>query len=292
MMKAGVKGKLKVLGYGAGAVLLTLYFMFVTFPFEVVQDRLLAMVSGQVGRPLTAAEIRATPLLWVRLSGVRVGPPGSPDRAPFTVEEVRIRPSLPGLALGRLALRMKARLYGGRLSGTFGQKRGERSVKLAWKGLRLDSLGPLAGMKEASLAGSFSGNLHLAIQGENWATGRGSLSARLTEGASRNFSLLGFPAPDLQDVEGSVEVRLQQKKAYLDRLALESPTLQLSVEGTADLLPRLSSSRLDLKGRLKLGGDLAATYQPMVDGLLRNRDDQGFYTFSLKGTPANPKFAP
>lgn len=292
MQKAGVKGKLKGLGYGVAAVLLTLYFMFLTFPFEAVQGRLLAMVAGQVGRPLTAAEIRATPLLWVRLSDVRLGLPGSSDRASFTVDEVRFRPSLTGLALGRIALRMKANLSGGRLSGTFGQKKGERTVRLAWKGLRLESLGPLAGMKEASLAGSFSGSLDLAIQGGNWTTGRGTLSARLTEGSSRGFALLSFPAPNLQDLEGSVEARLQQKKAFLDRLSLESPTLQLSLEGTADLLPRLYSSRLDLKGKLKLGGDLAPTYEPMLSGLLRNRDDQGFYTFSLKGTPANPKFAP
>lgn len=291
-MKGGVRGKLKILGYGVGAVLLTLYFMFVTFPFEAVQETILAAVAKQVGLPITAGEIRATPLLWVRLSDVRLGPPKSQNRPLPKIDQARFRPSLPALAFGRFLLRIKADLCGGRLAGTLGQRKGERTIKLSWKGLRLESLAPLAGLKEADLAGSLSGSLNLAIQGENWATGQGSLSARLTEGASRNLTLLGFPAPQLKDLEGSLEIRVQQKKAFLDRFRLESPSLQLSVEGTADLLPRLYSSRLDLKGKLKLGGDLAETYQPLVSGLLRNRDDQAFYIFSLKGTPGNPKFAP
>lgn len=292
-MKAGAKRNLKILAYGLGAVFLTLYFMFLTFPFEAVQDRLIASVAGLIRLPIQVKEIRSTPLLWIRLSDVRLlEGPGAEAQAPLKIDEAKIRPSLPALALGRVSLRVKANLWGGRLSAKLGQRKGERTVKLSWKGLRLESLGPMVGLKEAKLAGAFSGSLNLAMQGENWATGRGNLSARLTEGSSRNLSVAGFPTPELKDIRGSLDLRVEQKKAFLDGLALESPSLQLFVEGTADLLPRLSSSRLDLKGRLKLGEDLAQTYQPMVSGLLRNRDDQGFYTFSLKGTPTNPKFVP
>lgn len=292
-MKAGAKRNLKILAYGLGAVVLTLYFMFLTFPFHVVQDRLIERIAGQIRRPIQVKEIRPTPLLWIRLSDVRFlqGSAAEPQ-ALLKIDEAKFRPSLPALALGRFSLRVKADVCGGRLRGKLGQRKGERIVKLSWKGLRLESLGPMVGFKEAELAGAFSGSLNLAMQGENWATGRGDLSVRLEQGSSRNLSVAGFSIPELKEIRGFLELRVEQKKAFLDRLALESPSLELFVEGTADLLPRVSSSRLDLKGRVKLGGDLAQTYQPMVSGLLRNRDDQGFYTFSLKGTPANPKFIP
>jgi type II secretion system protein N len=135
-------------------------------------------------------------------------------------------------------------------------------------------------------------DLHLRIKGNRLLPGgEGTLKTRLTGGEIKNFPLLGFTLPALEGITGNGELTLGQNRATLESLSLNADQLTFSLEGKADLSPRLMSSLLNLKGRIKLSGSLASQYQPMLAGFLRKQDKEGFYTFSIRGTLGNPRLS-
>jgi len=289
-MRETVKRSLKVVGYGLLTLLLTLYFMFLTFPFSSIQEPLLSQMTKGLPLSIEMGEVEATPLLWMRFTDVRIQLRS--ETPLMKIDDIRIRPSLLALFLGKVSFRFKASLYGGTAKGSIGSGGETREISLSWKDLLLGEYGSIPVMKDAKVDGALSGKVQLKVQGGNWILSQGSVSGLLAQGGVKNFSLYGFPIPNLQDLTGKIEIRIEQKKALLERFSLEGDSLQFSAEGNADLLPRFSSSRLDLKGRMKLAGELASQYQPLLAGFLRSQDSEGFSTFSLKGTLGNPRFAP
>ncbi|MEW6441490.1 MAG: type II secretion system protein GspN [bacterium] len=279
-------------GYAVLGSFLTLYFMLLSFPFSEMKERLVPSLARDLSLPISVGQVEVTPLLWIRFSDVRIDPGAHKGIPALRADAVRLRPALLPLLIGKQVFKVRADLYGGTLKGSLGRKKDSQNVSLSWKGLVLGRQGDLPMAAGAKLAGTLSGTAALKIQGSNWTTAQGSVSGSLVGGHMQNVSLYGFSMPPLQGVTGDLELRLNQKKATLEHLSLVSDGLQLSLEGSADLLPRLPSSRLDLKGRLKLQGELAAQYQPMLAGVLRSQDAQGFSTFSLKGSLQAPRFVP
>ena len=67
-MKGKMKKILQYAGYGVLTLLLTVYFMFLTFPFSEVKDRILPRLEAGLPFRITVDEIRATPFLGLRLT--------------------------------------------------------------------------------------------------------------------------------------------------------------------------------------------------------------------------------
>ena len=117
------------------------------------------------------------------------------------------------------------------------------------------------------------------------------VSLALAGGSVKNLQVYGFTLPSLQGISGEGKVELDKRKATLETLSLQSEQLTASLDGTVDLSPRFTSSRLQLKGKVKLAGQLESQYQPMLEGFLRNKDPDGSYAFSLVGTLGKPRFS-
>ena len=122
-MRALLKKYGKYLGYVLFTLLAIAYFSFLTFPYDVLKDRYLAQQTRGLPYQVTIDEIRATPFLWIRASGVDVSPAKKDEVSILKVKEVRLRPSLYRLLVGKLAFRFKASLYGGKVQGRAGKAR-------------------------------------------------------------------------------------------------------------------------------------------------------------------------
>jgi type II secretion system protein N len=232
--------------------------------------------------------------LWLRATGVDLIQTKQNERASvMKFPEVRLRPSFIRLLMGRLAFRIKASLYGGKIKGRAGKGRDTVDVSLNWKNIGLEQLPIHTQMPEAELQGKLNGemDLRLRVQGSRLVPGDGMLKARLSGGSAKNIQFRGFPLPALGEIKGQGELTLGQNRATVESLSLNADLLAFSLEGKADLSRRLSSSPLNLKGKIKLTGSLASQYQPMLAGLLRKQDKDGFYIFSIRGTLGSPRFS-
>jgi len=282
----------KVAGYGFLTLLLTLYFMFLTFPYETLKDRYLPKAEAKLPFTVSIREVEASPLLWIHLSGVNISPKGKAKNPLVHVTTLKVRPALLDLLLGRPALRIKADLYDGFISGKVGRRKGETSLAFSWEDLRPEKHPYVAEVaKGAKVKGSIEGELQLTVRGANWHGGKGTFSLGLEQGSVQNAQVYGFTLPPLEGITGKGLVNLDQRKATLESLNLKSDQLSVTLDGNMNVSTRLASSRLNLKGKLKLSGQLESQYQPMIGSFLKNQDPQGFYTFSLRGTLGNPRFS-
>ena len=284
----------KVAGYVLLTLLLTLYFSVLTFPYDTLKDRYL--LEGTQGLPfrVSVESLRATPLLWIRATGIQVLSNKPEDQTSLlTLQEVRLRPSLLRLLTGRLAFRVKAFLYGGKIQGRAGKGKDTVDLAFKWKDIALEKLPVQAQLGGAELKGDLSGqmDLRLRLQGNRLLPGEGTFKGRLAGGAVKNVQFRGFPLPALADVTGEGEVTLGENRLNVESLSVNADLINFSLEGKVDLSRMLASSPLNLKGKVKLAGSLASQYQSMLAGLLRKQDKEGFYVFSIRGTLNSPRFS-
>lgn len=289
-MRAQLRKYGKYIGYGLFTLLFILYFSFLTFPYDQIKDRYLAQQTQGLPYEVSIDNIEATPFLWIRATGVDLIQAKQNERASvLKLREVRLRPSLFRLLTGKLAVRIKASLYGGKIKGRAKKGKDTVDVSLDWKNIALERLPLQARMPEAQLEGRLNGemDLRMRVQGNRLVPGDGTLKARLSGGSAKNLQFRGFPLPSLGEINGQGEITLGQNRATVESLSLSADLLTVSLEGKADF----ARSVLDLKGKVKLSGSLASQYQPMLAGILRKQDKDGFYIFSIRGPMGSPRFS-
>ena len=117
-------GKMKTFGKYAGYVILgivlTLYFMFLTFPYESLKDHFLPQLEKSLPYKVIINQIRATPLLWIQISGIRIIGDAQKKTSLADIATVGVRPAFLDLLIGKPALRVKADLYNGSIKGKVG----------------------------------------------------------------------------------------------------------------------------------------------------------------------------
>jgi type II secretion system protein N len=293
-MRALLKKYGRYIGYALFSLLLIVYFSFLTFPYDAVKERYLAQQTEGMPYRVSINKIRATPFLWIRASGIDVTEVESEQASVLNLTEVRLRPSLLRLLMGRPAFRFKASLYGGKVKGRAGKGKETVDLVVDWKDIALAEL-PMGGhLPGAKLQGKLNGDmdLHMRIQGNRVVPGDGTLKARLTEGSAQNLQVQGIALPGLEGITGEGEITLAQNRATVDTLTLKADVLAFGLEGKMDIAPTgLIASPLNLKGKIKLSGALASQYQPMLSGFLRKQDKDGFYIFSIRGTLGSPRLS-
>jgi type II secretion system protein N len=291
-----MKGKMikifQYAGYGVLTLLLTVYFMFLTFPFSQVKDRILPRIEAGLPFRIAVDEIRATPFLGLRLTEIQLFPRSGPGPRFLELPELKLRPALLDLLIGRTTLRLRADLLNGSLSGKVARRKGTLDLAFSWDGVQPSRHPILAALlKEAKIVAGVSGDLKLRMEGNNWINSDGTLSLNLTDGSVENLQVYGFTLPALNGLNGTGTALVGKRKAEVESLSLKSDQLSVSLDGNMDLSPRLMSSRLNFKGRLKLSGALETQYQPMLANFLRKKDAEGYFLFSLRGTLGSPRFS-
>lgn len=281
------------------AVVTTLYIAVVTFPFEQVKDQVLPFLAKGMPFSLDLDGIRAIPSLSIRASEVRIwkevgGTKQSKGPPHLVIETLTVRPSLLSLFTGKKAASFSARFYGGQAQGTIGVRGQSVTVAARWKDIDLSTYKlPAETMK---LDGKLSGDIDLSIPRRKPALAEGSVSFRITDGSVQNLQVYSLTVPALTGIAGSSTVLIQKEKdkdisvASLKECALSGNEAAVTLTGEMRLATPLAQSRLNIKGSLKLMGDFASRYDTMLQGLLRNKNKEGSYPFSLMGTLGQPRF--
>jgi hypothetical protein len=95
---------------------------------------------------------------------------------------------------------------------------------------------------------------------------------------------MGFPVPDLDFEQGWIEAEVKGDRLKVKKLELDGKELKVRVTG--DLVMR-ERGTLNLVVKLRPSERLSREQSGLLS-LLKNRDAEGFYQFSLVGTLAEP----
>ena len=245
-------------------------FLILLFPVDRIKAKLESEVRRQTPFELTAARI--SPLFFNQfvLSDVVIS--DRSGKVLFESQSARASVSLSDLLRNLISLEVKAKAYGGELLVKTRQGSGGQYVQLDANGL---DVGTYAFFKELGLqvSGTLGGNAELTGD-----TGRGRLWLKgLT---TRNLKVKGFSVPDLDFDQCWLEADVKADRLTIRKLNFDGKELKIQCQG--DLVLRERGS-LNLLVKLKPSERLAREQAALVS-LLKNKDADGYYQFSLGGT--------
>ena len=251
-----------------------LVFLVLLFPF----DRIIAKLESEM-RQRTSFELnvaRISPLFFNQFVLSDVVLSDRNGKVLFESPQVRMSVSLFRLLRNLLSMDLKASAYGGELLVKTQQEPGRQYVALDVNGLDIASYTLL---KNAGFhfSGKLGGNIELTND-----TGKGKLWLKgLT---SRDLKVKGFSLPDMDFDQCWLEADIKGDRMTIRKLDLDGKELKVRCIGDVILRERGS---LNLTVRLKPSERLAREQAGLLS-LIKNKDAEGFYQFSLGGTLSEP----
>ncbi len=262
------------LSMAAYFVVAFLVFLLLLFPFDRVKAKLVSEVRQRTALDLTVSRISPRFINSFTLTDVVLS--DQKGKVLFESPSVRTSISLFSLLRGVLSLDMKAKAYGGNLLVKSQQGGSQQKYSIDADGLDISAYKPLKdfGLK---LSGRLGGNVEMSGdmgKGRLWLKG-------LT---SRELKIKGFPIPDLDFDQCWFEADIKGDRLTIKKLELDGKELKVQCLGDIVLRDR---GTLNLTVKLKPSERLAQE-QSAVFSLLKNRDADGYYQFSVGGTLADP----
>ena len=283
----------------AVAVLAFVFFLLLTFPYDMVGRRI-EIEAQRAGADLTIGSVGAHGLFGVRARDVRLRlPPAAPGEATpeLRFDRVDLSPELLALVLRRTAFGFSLQAYGGTARGRAALSGDPKLPGLS--ALRVDATDldlhafPLKELNGVEANGRVSLKIELSsLQPPDAAAGALTVWGKqlgVAGGTVQGFSL---PRTSLGDVDASVAV--EKGVARVDRAQARGGDLDADADGTVRLRPLLSLSQADLHVHFR-PSDRWLNENAMIKGamgLIQNaRQPDGSYVFSFSGPLAhlNPR---
>ena len=252
-----------------------LAFLVVLFPFDRIKSRLETEV--RVRTPLELTIRRISPRFINRFVLDDVVLSDRDGRVLFESSSLQARVSLFGVLRGILSVDVKAKAYGGELN-----VRSEQGAKRKFVAVDADSLDLSAYTLLKSLGVKLSGRLggSLEMNGDS-----GKMKFLIKNLVSRELKVKGFPVPDLDFDQAWIEGEVKGDRFTIRKLEFDGKELKVRVSG--DLVMR-ERGTLNIAVKLKPSERLARE-QVMLLSLIKNRDTDGYYQFSVAGLLSEPQ---
>jgi type II secretion system protein N len=268
------KTLIRRLSFTAYFIAVFLLFLLILFPFDRIKSKLESEVRLRTPFELSVAHI--VPRFFNRFVLVDVVVSDKKNKILFESPAVKTTVSLFSLLRGGISVNMKAPAYGGELFVKAHQSPKLQRLLIDADGLNIASY-PMMKDLGLKLSGKIGGNFEM-----NGDSGKGRLWLKgLT---SRELKIKGFPVPDLDFEKGWLEADFKGDRMTIRKLELEGK--ELKIQATGDMVLR-DRGTLNLLVKVKPSERLARE-QAGIFSLLKNRDAEGFYQFTLGGLLTEP----
>lgn len=294
-MKDFISKRRNVLGYILYALILTMALLYFRFPSDAVEDYFRAQ-GVSANPPLALSVDRIGPLIPYGLKFVktRVSLLDSPDSLILKADRLSLRPSLLSLLGGKPDYSFHCAAYKGDTSGSIRlwQEETARSIDTEIELTNVD-LGEYAYLRELigrSVKGTLSGTIVYNGQYRPILDGSGEANLSLSEGTVELAEpFLTLKSIDFNELE--IDMVLNKQKIDVGRLEFKGKQLQGTLSGTITLRKALAESVLSLSGTIEPFAALFENATGIQDtvAFLRDRIDQGTFTFTIEGTLGQPK---
>lgn len=251
-----------------------LVFLLLLFPFDRVAKRLESEVRRRTALELSIARIQPRFFNSFVLTDVVVS--DRSGKVLFESPTVNTTVSFWGLLRGLLALDLRAKAYGGDLFVKAQQGKSKQYLMVDADSLDIGAY-PLLKEQGIKLSGKLGGNVEIAGD-----TGKGRLWMKgLT---SRELKIKGFSIPDLDFDTCWIDADAKGDRLTIRKFELDGKELKIRCVG--DLVMR-ERGTLNLTIKVKASERLEREQAALLS-LLKTKDAEGFYQFSLGGTLSEP----
>lgn len=302
-------------GYIALFVVSFLFFIYYTFPYEVVKESVAADVSRATGMNLTIKKLSPNFPLGLQADGVRLAANTPGAEAEFKSVDVDI--GVLWLLLGQLKIKVRVTgKDGGRLwfAARIGvprlfSARGPvpSSVTLESSKFVLDDivhfllgwvaedpntnplLGPL--LSKIGFVAKLDGNIALDLDVDEPTQSQGMAEIIFTD-AMLKLSDPSLNLPDQKFSKAMIKAKLENGTlAFDDKSGLTAQEMDVGFQGKLTLKPIIGSSLIEMRIPVKMEKDLNSQFGFILD-MFAGGPKNGIVTFQLRGSLVQPLFTP
>ena len=283
-------------------------FIYLTFPWDAVRQRLEADLSSSLSSPLSPAQVviggmRSSWFTGVVLDRVMLSRPDPATGAPRAalVPELRLRISFWSLLRGQKSLSFSAKTMGGQLTGELFDSKQLSSLTLNGTGLQLAEAKDLLGffgvgsgvdLGAVDLTGATTLKGDLSFKPSDLMSLKGHFALNVEHAMLKGGTVaeIDLPQVDLGKIE--VLAHAQEGRLDIDRFGIDSSDVTVESDGVfLTLNQNLGYSLPHGKIRVHVGDDLQKRIPYLGMGLaaLKAPDHDGFYSLPLGGSLRNPR---
>jgi len=263
------------------------------FPYQSLQERLVAIASAQLGVKFEITDMSPTLPFGLKLAKCAVRTTEPESKLFFEANQVRLRFKVLTLLRGSLAFTLRSQAYGGTLSGDVRLTPfyNVRNYQLRVRGqkIQLEGQSSVSTLLGRQVSGKISGDINLKGPLGDLVNASGGGEFKLEEGSFPIDSAY-LRTRTLEGLEVSATIALSGVSLEITKCEFKGQGFQGTVSGTVILQPRLFRSTLNLAGEGQLDGDMVnlPADKRRVAAAFLNRGKP--LPFKVRGTVAEPEF--
>lgn len=254
-------------GYPAFYLGSLLLFVYVTFPFDRIKERLVAEFNA---RQTDGSRLEIDDMSWywgsgVEASGVRLTlpPPKSasvdqsgavPKPRVIELEHVYARLSILSFLFGTRHVSFGAGVLGGEVSGEVTDQGNEREVALQFEEMDVGALPFMRDVSGLPMTGTLTGSVELTAPEQKLAKSRGKVSLKLSrltvgDGKAKVMDALALPKLDAGDL--TLEADIAGGRVDLKQFSARGPDVEVIADGKVRLRDPFNNSLAELGLRFR-----------------------------------------
>jgi type II secretion system protein N len=263
------------------------------FPYQRLQERLVAIASAQLGVKFEITDMSPTLPFGLKLAKCAVRTMEPESKVFFEANRMRLRFKVLPLLRGSLAFTLRSQAYGGTLSGDVRLTPfyDVRKYQLSVRGqkIQLKDQSPISTLLGRPISGKISGDINLTGPLDDLVNASGGGEFQLEEGSCPIDSAY-LTTRTLEGLEVSATIELSGGSLKITECEFKGQGFQGTVSGKVILQPRLAESTLNLAGEGQLDGDMLnlPADKRRVAAAFLNRGKP--LPFKVRGTVAEPEF--
>jgi len=317
---------IKWTGYPLFGLTTFVVFLYITFPYDKLKDRIEKQLSTSDDMTVTIDALGPSPLLGVSAERVLVTmkprpsppvppmvgaepspPPPKPKSIRILLDEVSINAGLLALLRGATDVSFKVRGLGGVVSGDYeAEKKKGWALSLEVEGMSLARLPAVQEFVGLPVKGVLAGEVKLVVPQNRWSESSGSISIEC-EGCSvgdgkaklkipgNALTAQGITMPRIRLGQFGGEIKVEKGVASLENVSAKSPDVEVVLEGDVHLRKPIGFSNSQAYLRFKISPELKKRdpkFELLESGMAQAKRPDGFLGLRLVGTLKNMRPVP
>lgn len=289
-----MKKPLRMFGYLLVGLLSFLFFLYWTFPYDRLKDRIVTTLDQQLRGNIGISIASLSPSIFSGLSleGVRLIDRSAKDQKPLlSIEEATVDIGILSSVLGSPKAHFSLEVAGGEIGGDFIQRDDLNVVEAEIDGLQLSELRFLETLTGLKLHGGMDGTINLQLNPKQIKAAKGRVTISLEEwriekGSQLKLGSLGAidlgTAYTLTSADGSeLDIELDRGTMQVKGIKLTGGDLGVQLTGQIFLEQKFATSRCNLKGSITFSEKMREIIPVAMLGPANPND--GSYPIELSG---------
>lgn len=284
----------KYLGYVAFFLVMFVFGLYVTAPWDAAKDRLLDIASRATGMTISAQELRPNWITGITATDVKITPAGAKE--PIVLEKLSGRAKVFAFLTGKKGFTVSLPIAKGDVDGDILIDDESTTAKVKMEGVELGLVPGLVDSVGLPLTGTIDLDADMVVGQKDPKLTNGTIGLKVKGlKIEKGGKMAGFPVPELSIGDADWKIPVEAGRATLKNLRVAGESLELVVDGTIAVVQPLSRSTANLTVSFKPTEKLLSS-DPLLGALLNNlqraKGNDGFYTYAMSGPLKSPRFVP